>query len=166
MIKLNILSIFLLFSLAISAQEKKQDSTSVPEPKSFITTHQISNGGKIIRYKAIASETYLKNKSDEPVASIWSVAYVQEGLSDLTKRPVTFVFNGGPGSASVWLHMGMFGPELVKVNSDAKEDDGAAPYNLVNNKNGLLDLTDLVFILLALDIAEFLVKVKLKTIGV
>ncbi len=146
MIKLNILSIFLLFSLAISAQEKKQDSTSVPEPKSFITTHQISNGGKIIRYKAIASETYLKNKSDEAVASIWSVAYVQEGLSDLTKRPVTFVFNGGPGSASVWLHMGMFGPELVKVNSDAKEDDGAAPYNLVNNKNGLLDLTDIVFI--------------------
>jgi carboxypeptidase C (cathepsin A) len=146
MIKLNILSLFLIFSLAVSAQEKKQDSTSVPEPKSFISTHQVTNGGKIIRYKALASETYLKNKSGKAVASIWSVAYVQEGLSDLTKRPVTFVFNGGPGSASVWLHMGMFGPELVKVNSDAKEDDGAAPYNLVNNKNGLLDLTDLVFI--------------------
>ena len=137
---------FFLFSMALSAQEKKDTVRSTPEPKSFITNHQITNGGKIIRYKAIASETYLKNKSDEPVASIWSVAYVQEGLIDLTKRPVTFVFNGGPGSASVWLHMGMFGPELVKVNSEAKEDDGAAPYNLVNNKNGLLDLTDLVFI--------------------
>lgn len=146
MIKLNLLSLFLLFSIVISAQENKQDSTSVPEPKSFITSHQITNGGKKISYKAIASETYLKNKTDEPVASIWSVAYIQEGTIDQKKRPVTFVFNGGPGSASMWLHMGLFGPEVVKVNSDAKEDDGAAPYNLVNNKNGLLDLTDIVFI--------------------
>jgi carboxypeptidase C (cathepsin A) len=135
-----------MFSISISAQEKKETVRPVPESKSFVTNHQITNGGKIIRYKAIASETYLKNTIDEPVASIWSVAYVQEGIGDQSKRPVTFVFNGGPGSASMWLHMGMFGPKLVKVNSDAKEDDGAAPYNLVDNKNGLLDLTDLVFI--------------------
>ncbi len=63
---------FFLFSMALSAQEKKDTVRSTPEPKSFITNHQITNGGKIIRYKAIASETYLKNKSDEPVASIWS----------------------------------------------------------------------------------------------
>ncbi|MET6990945.1 S10 family peptidase [Sediminicola arcticus] len=146
MIKLNILSVFLLISIAISSQEKNQDSIPVPEPKSFITSHEITNGGNTISYKAIASETYLKGESGEPVASIWSVAYVKEGTNDITKRPVTFVFNGGPGSASVWLHMGMFGPELIKVNSDAKEDDGAAPYNLVTNKNGLLDLTDFVFV--------------------
>ncbi len=144
--KLNILSIILLFSISVSAQEKKETKNTVPEAKSFVTNHQITNGGKIIRYKAVASETYLKNDSEESVASIWSVAYIQEGVSDLTKRPVTFVFNGGPGSASVWLHMGMLGPKLVKVNSDAKEDDGAAPYNLVDNKNGVFDLTDLVFI--------------------
>ncbi len=146
MIKLKILAIVVLFSVALSAQEKKQDSISIPEPKVFITNHQITSGGKEIKYRAIASETYLKNKSDEPVASIWSVAYVQEGIRNQASRPVTFVFNGGPGSASVWLHMGMFGPKLVKVNSDAKEDDGAAPYDLVMNTNGLLDLTDLVFI--------------------
>ena len=144
--KLNILSIILLFSISVSAQEKKETKNTVPEAKSFVTNHQITNGGKIIRYKAVASETYLKNDSEESVASIWSVAYIQEGVSDLTKRPVTFVFNGGPGSASVWLHMGMLGPKLVKVQSDAKEDDGAAPYDLVDNKNGLFDLTDLVFI--------------------
>ncbi|MFT7036255.1 MAG: carboxypeptidase C (cathepsin A) [Cyclobacteriaceae bacterium] len=144
--KLNILLIILLFSLAISSQENKQDSLLVPEPKKFITNHQITNGGKTFKYKAVASETYLKNESGESVASIWSVSYLQEGLKDLTKRPVTFVFNGGPGSASMWLHMGMFGPKLVKVDSDAKEDDGAAPYNLVENKNGLFDLTDFVFI--------------------
>jgi len=146
MIKLSMLSILFLFSMALSAQEKEESVSPVLEPQKFISNHQIVNGGKTIRYKAIASETYLKNAYDEPVASLWSVAYVQEGSVDLTKRPVTFVFNGGPGSSSVWLHMGMLGPELVKVDSDAKVDDGAAPYDLVKNQNGLLDLTDLVFI--------------------
>lgn len=146
MIKLNLLSLFLLFSIATSAQENKSDSTSVPEPKSFITSYQITNGSKKISYKAIASETYLKNKSNAPVASIWSVANIQEDPIDQKKRPVTFVFNGGPGSGSMWLHMELFRPEIIKVNSDAKEDDGAAPYNLVLNKQQLIDLTDLVFI--------------------
>lgn len=134
-----------LLTTALCAQEKA-DSTKIPPPKSFITNHQGVFGGKIIRYKATAKETYLKNDKGDSVASIWSVAYTQEGLTDLSKRPVTFVFNGGPGSASIWLHMGMFGPQIVKVDSDAKKDDGAAPYALVDNKQGLLDLTDLVFI--------------------
>ncbi|RIV32873.1 peptidase S10 [Flagellimonas lutimaris] len=144
--KLYTLFTCILFSLTISAQQTDIDSLSVPEPKSFISNHQITNGGKLIKYKAIASETYLKNKSGEPVASIWSVAYIQNSTEDPSKRPVTFVFNGGPGSASVWLQMGMFGPQLVKVDSDAAKDDGAAPYTLVENTNGILDLTDLVFI--------------------
>ena len=134
-----------LLTTALSAQEKA-DSTKTPSPKSFITNHQGIFGGKIIRYKATAKETYLKNDKGDSVASIWSVAYTQEGVPDLSKRPVTFVFNGGPGSASIWLHMGMFGPQIVKVDSDAKKDDGAAPYALVENKHGILDLTDLVFI--------------------
>ncbi|WP_421798289.1 S10 family peptidase [Haliscomenobacter sp.] len=134
-----------LLTTALCAQEKA-DSNKVPPPKSFITNHQGVFGGKIIRYKATAKESYLKNDKGDSVASIWSVAYTQEGLTDLSKRPVTFVFNGGPGSASIWLHMGMFGPQIVKVDSDAKKDDGAAPYALVDNKQGLLDLTDLVFI--------------------
>jgi hypothetical protein len=87
MIKLNLLSLFLLFSIVISAEENKLDSTSVSEPKSFFTSHQITNGGKKISYKAIASETYLKNKTDEPVASIWSVAYIQEGTIDQKNAP-------------------------------------------------------------------------------
>lgn len=117
----------------------------IPEPKSFVTKHQISNGGKTIEYTATAKETYLRDVKGEPVASIWSVAYTQNNTNPISK-PVTFVFNGGPGSASVWLHFGMFGPELVKVNSDAIEDDGAAPYNLIKNDKGILDVTDLVFI--------------------
>ena len=139
--------LFVFFSiLPLIAQEEKEVVGPVPEPKSFVTTHQGLFGGKTIKYKATSKETYLKDTNGEPVASIWSVAYTEEGLSDNTKKPVTFVFNGGPGSASIWLHMGMFGPQIVKVNSDALEDDGAAPYPLVANPHGLLDLSDFVFI--------------------
>lgn len=139
--------LFVFFSiLPLIAQEEKEVVGPIPDPKAFVTTHQGLFGGKTIKYKATAKETYLKDTYGEPVASIWSVAYTEEGLSDNTKKPVTFVFNGGPGSASIWLHMGMFGPQIVKVNSDALVDDGAAPYPLVTNEHGLLDLSDFVFI--------------------
>jgi len=149
-IKLNsFLKRSLLFTLLISfpvlAQKGKNEVKPIPKPQSFITHHQGVFNGKTIKYLASAKETYLKNKQGDPVASIWSVAYTQEGVKR-SKKPVTFVFNGGPGSASVWLQMGFFGPKIVKVDSDAKKDDGAAPYIINNNKYGLLDITDLVFI--------------------
>ena len=133
------------FGVAFAQNENKEEPKPVPEPKSFITLHQGTYGGKIIKYKVTAGEMHLKNKDGEPAAAIWSVAYTAEGVEQST-RPVTFIFNGGPGSASVWLHMGVFGPTITKVDSDAKTDDGGAPYALVNNSNALLDLTDLVFI--------------------
>lgn len=135
----------LFISSSLKGQEKT-DSSKVLPPKSFVTYHQGIFGGKNLRYKATAKETHLKNEKGAAVAAIWSVAYTQEGITDQSKRPVTFVFNGGPGSASIWLHMGMFGPQIVKVDSDAKKDDGAAPYALVDNKETILDLSDLVFI--------------------
>ncbi|MEJ2162145.1 MAG: peptidase S10 [Robiginitalea sp.] len=141
--------ICLLLTVSGFAQEpenKEQKELAIPEPKTFITEHQILNGGRKVVYKATASETYLRDDSGQPVASIWSVSYTASGEGDPIGRPVTFVFNGGPGSASVWLHMGLLGPELVVVDSEAKKDDGAAPYPLVPNTNGLLDLTDLVFV--------------------
>lgn len=148
----NILFRFLqcafLISLAISgsSQEKKDSNKVTAPPQSFVSTHTGVFGGKTIVYKATAKEVHLKNDKGEPIASIWSVAYTQEGNKDMIRRPVSFVFNGGPGSASVWLHMGMLGPQIVKTDSDARKDDGAAPYRLVENKHTLLDFTDLVFI--------------------
>ncbi len=136
---------FIGFPLLMVSQDTLS-TIDIPEPKEFVTKHQINNGGKNIEYTATAKETYLNNENGEPVASIWSVAYTQNNVTNQGSRPVTFVFNGGPGSASVWLHFGMFGPEIVKVNSDAKMDDGAAPYKLVKNEKGLFDLTDFVFI--------------------
>ncbi len=141
-----LLTVLLLMTIPMSSQEIKDSVKVVQAPKSFITNHTGVFGGKTIIYKATAKELHLKNDKGEPIASIWSVAYAQEGNKDMTKRPVTFVFNGGPGSASVWLHMGMLGPQIVKTDSDARKDDGAAPYLLKENKYGLLDITDLVFI--------------------
>jgi len=142
----SIFLLLLVLTLPVLSQNEKDNVKPIPKPMSFITKHQGNFGGKTIAYKASAQETYLKDKDGEPVASIWSVAYTQEGLSDSTTRPVTFVFNGGPGSASIYLQMGFLGPKTIVVDSDAKKDDGAAPYNLNPNKYGLLDLTDLVFI--------------------
>jgi carboxypeptidase C (cathepsin A) len=138
--------IFILLALPLSAQDKKDSIKAITKPQSFVTNHTGTFGGKSIAYKATAEETHLKNDKGEPIASIWSVAYTMDGQKDLTKRPVTFVFNGGPGSASIWLHMGMLGPQIVKTDSDAKTDDGAAPYQLVENKHTLLDITDLIFV--------------------
>lgn len=143
--------IFLLFlfaitlSLDLSAQATAAKTVSEP-PRMFSSRHEGTFGGQKISYLAAAKETYLINKEGKPAAAVWSVSYTKEGETEVSRRPVTFVFNGGPGSASVWLHMGLFGPKLVQVDSEANEDDGAAPYPIIDNPYGLLDLTDLVFI--------------------
>ncbi len=137
----------LLSTMALAQKETTESIVKpIPKAKSFVTKHQGVFGGKTIDYTATAKETFLTDKNGDSIATFWSVAYTKTSMGDVTKRPVTFVFNGGPGSASMWLHMGFFGPKIVKVDSDAKSDDGAAPYALKTNEHGLLDITDLVFI--------------------
>lgn len=146
--KNTLLTLLVLLATAVQAQKeaKKEITKPIPKAQSFVTKHQGVYGGTPINYTATAKETFLTNKKGDSVATFWSVAYTKTATGDVSKRPVTFVFNGGPGSASMWLHLGFFGPKVVKTDSDAKQDDGAAPYNLVGNPQGLLDLTDLVFI--------------------
>ena len=93
----------------MAQEEKNPTPKPIGDPKEFVTSHQGNFGSKLIKYKAIAGETFLKGKDGEPAASIWSVSYKMDGTENTT-RPVTFVFNGGPGSASIWLHLGLFGP--------------------------------------------------------
>jgi carboxypeptidase C (cathepsin A) len=86
----------------------------------------------------------LKLEDGTPKASVFYIAYTKDDVSDLSQRPVTFTFNGGPGSSSIWLHMGAFGPRRVQMG-----DAGALlppPYKVVDNESSLLDVTDLVFI--------------------
>ncbi|QTH24320.1 peptidase S10 [Rhizorhabdus wittichii] len=132
---------------AHAADEKKKDDAAaaapVPPPNVSVTKHKGSFGGQSIAYTATTGETYLTDKDDKPVAAIFATSYVKDG-GDPKTRPITFLYNGGPGSGSLWLHMGAFGPKRV-VLPDAK-DDGAPPYPVIDNPESLLDVTDLVFI--------------------
>ncbi len=124
--------------------DDKKASAPIPAPVVSTTRHSGTFGGQTISYRATTGETYLKDKDGEPTAAIFSTTYVKEGPRD-PNRPITFLFNGGPGSGSLWLHMGAFGPKRVVVPSDAR-DDGAPPFPIVDNAHSLLDVTDLVFI--------------------
>ncbi|MCK4832749.1 MAG: hypothetical protein KAS81_08265, partial [Anaerolineales bacterium] len=110
------------------------------------------------RYRATAGRIILKEEEDKEKehaekakASIFFVAYVRDDLDDASHRPVTFAFNGGPGSSSVWLHLGLLGPRRVLMDprndsSDARIKPPPPPCRLVDNAQSLLDVTDLVFI--------------------
>ncbi|MDO5610518.1 MAG: peptidase S10 [Pseudomonadota bacterium] len=113
------------------------------EPKESITRHSGAFNGRSISYDAVAGEIFLKDADGKPKAAIYSTSYIKTPR-DAT-RPVVFLFNGGPGSGSLWLHMGAFGPKRVVVPSDAR-DDGAPPYPIVHNPHALLDIADFVFI--------------------
>ncbi len=127
---------------AYAGEEKKAEP--IPDPEVFTSDHQGRFNGTAVRYSVTAGETYLKDDKGAPKASIFSFAYTRSG-ADAAGRPVTFVWNGGPGSSSVWLHMGAFGPKRVLVPSDA-EDAGLPPYGSEDNGLALLDVTDLVFV--------------------
>jgi len=124
--------------------DQKAAETAVPKEESSVTDHTIHSGGQTIAYKATASTTLLKNEKDEPTAIIFSVAYTKSDVKDLSQRPIAFLYNGGPGSASVWLHMGAFGPRRVMTPN--AESAPPPPYKVDDNANSLLDKTDLVFI--------------------
>jgi carboxypeptidase C (cathepsin A) len=123
-----------------------QPKEAAPPPRApsiSVTRHSGTFGGQRINYTATAGETFLKAEDGTPRAAIFSISYVKEPRDPA--RPITFLFNGGPGSGSVWLHMGAFGPKRVAIPSDAR-DDGPPPYPLLDNPDALLDVTDLVFI--------------------
>jgi len=126
-------------------KDKPADSPiSKDKEESSVTDHTLKLGAQTIPYKATASTTLLKNEKDEPIALIYSTAYIRTDAKDVAQRPISFIYNGGPGSASLWLHMGAFGPRRV-VTSNA-EPTPPPPYKLVDNTGTLLDKTDMVFI--------------------
>ncbi len=141
-----LLAALFLATPALAADEapKTEKPAETPAPIVSVTHHSGTFGGVRIAYTATAKETYLKAEDGTPKASIYSTAYVKDGPVD-PNRPITFLFNGGPGSGSLWLHMGAFGPKRVNIPSDAR-DDGAPPYPITENPNSLLDATDIVFI--------------------
>ncbi len=133
-------------SFAIAQEEVPEAKRSGPveSEKMSVTRHSVKIGNQTVNYTATAGTLHLTGDEDQDAASIFYTSYTREGVSNLDERPVMFTFNGGPGSASVWLHMGTFGPRRVNMK-DAGQPDGA-PYRLEDNAYSLLDVTDLVFI--------------------
>jgi carboxypeptidase C (cathepsin A) len=115
-----------------------------PEEKVSRTHHTLTLDGQVIGYTATAGNLLLRDEEGTLKASVFFVSYVRDGMQDPTRRPVTFSFNGGPGAASLWVHMGAFGPK--KVERDAEGMALPPPFHLVDNDQSILDLTDLVFI--------------------
>ncbi|MGH8362581.1 MAG: S10 family peptidase [Gammaproteobacteria bacterium] len=147
----RLLTVLVLCALALPAfaADKPAAPAAAPAsaasatPQESTTTGTVTVEGQTIHYKAVAGTLILKNKDDKPTGSMFYIAYFKEGANP-AHRPVTFFYNGGPGSSTVWLHMGAFGPRRV-VTEDHTHTP-AAPYQLVNNQYSLLDATDEVFI--------------------
>ncbi|HZS26395.1 MAG TPA: peptidase S10 [Candidatus Angelobacter sp.] len=113
-----------------------------PEEKTSVTHHTARIGGQQINYTATAATYVIRADDGSPKATMFYVAYTKDG-ADESKRPVSFVYNGGPGSASLFTHMGM-GPKRVVLTADGH--GMPAPYSIVDNEDSFLDATDLVFI--------------------
>ena len=133
----------LLIALA-KADDKNNQQTETPTP---VVTKQdtVTIDGKKIDYKVTASTLTLKNDQNKDRASIFHVTYERIGQTDRHQRPVVFAFNGGPGSSSVWLHLGALGPRLVQTSVDGTQAI-EPPVTLQENAHSILDVADLVFI--------------------
>ncbi|HTP01876.1 MAG TPA: hypothetical protein VMJ64_10930 [Anaerolineales bacterium] len=133
--------------------ESKKEEKPAPKDNLVETKHSVMIGGKEVKYTAIAGTMVLKEEhtdrekefeAEKPRAELFFIAYIKDDVELRSTRPITFAFNGGPGSSSVWLHMGALGPRRAVL-----EDDGSLPpppYKLTDNEYSLLDETDLVFI--------------------
>ena len=126
------------------AQEKPAGEALRLKESLSETKHRIVIGGEEIRYTARAGNLLLKDETGDTTASIFFISYSKDHSKNMGQRPIAFVFNGGPGSSSVWLHMGMLGPKRVLMSDNGKMLH--QPFQYVENAYSLLDETDLVFI--------------------
>jgi carboxypeptidase C (cathepsin A) len=115
-----------------------------PKAEQSVTQHTVSIGGVPVAYTATAGTLIVRNQKDEPWGSIGYIAYVRKDAGPAARRPITFSYNGGPGSSSIWLHMGVMGPKRVVTNDAAPTPP--PPYQVVDNAWSPLDKTDIVMI--------------------
>ena len=121
----------------------KEEHFDVSEVPPVITHHTITVNGKALAYTATTGRLPLKRADGKIEGEMFFVAYTLDG-QDAAKRPLTFAFNGGPGSASVWLHMGALGPKRVVLQQNGFMP--AAPYRVEDNPDTLLDRSDIVMV--------------------
>jgi carboxypeptidase C (cathepsin A) len=124
-------------------EKDKEEHFDVTEVAPVVTHHSITVGGKLLKYTATAGRLPIKRPDGKIEAEMFFVGYTLDG-QEAGKRPLTFSFNGGPGSASIWLHMGALGPRKVVLPPDGFMPP--APYRIEDNPSTLLDKSDLVLI--------------------
>ena len=124
-------------------EHRQNDNSPIPPERASATHHQTTLNGKTLSYTATAGTLLIRDENDKPYGSMFYVAYTLDG-AEAKSRPVSFLYNGGPGSATLWLHMGSFSP--VRVETDSPKPTAGPPFQLVANQYTLLDKTDLVFI--------------------
>ncbi len=140
------------FAMPLQAAEGEKSSDAepasadaAPEPFKVVTEHRLQSGAGDLRYQVTAEEIILRDPDEKPTASFFTISYRKSGVENPDDRPLTFIFNGGPGSSSIWLHFGLVGPRLIDIPSDAS-DPGGPPYRLKDNPWTILRATDLVFV--------------------
>lgn len=132
--------------------KEQEDQKPTPTDNLSITQHSATINGREIKYTVTCGTIVLKEETEKEgkaegetaKASLFFIAYTKDDVADMQQRPLTFSFNGGPGSSSVWLHLGVLGPRRVETLDDVEQLP--PPYKLVNNDYSILDKTDLVFI--------------------
>ena len=118
------------------AKPAAADAESKDKADELVTTrHFAVIGDQRVEYTATAGTLPMKSDDGKTKADMFFVAYTRDGVEDMRERPITFCFNGGPGSSSVWLHLGMVGPKRVKLNSDATPI--SPPYEVIDNAHSL-----------------------------
>ena len=130
-----------------SANSAGQQAAPVPpdlQDEIVETAHSVTVAGTEIPYAVTAGRMVMKDEAGKAKAAVFFVAYTRTDVGDISQRPLTISFNGGPGSSSVWLHLGLLGPRRV-LSGDAGSPL-PPPYRLVNNEYSLLDMTDIVFV--------------------
>jgi carboxypeptidase C (cathepsin A) len=120
----------------------KEEKKEVPEPEPIVTRHQVTINGKVLRYTTTAGRLPIKNADGDTEAHIFFMAYTLDNAP--AGRPLMFSFNGGPGSSSIWLHLGAIGPKRVKLLPNGGFPK--PPFELVENESTWLEQTDIVFI--------------------
>ena len=134
--------IFLLVFCHIAAiAQDPADAAPIPKGETFLSTHTVTIDGKNISLNAETGTIQLRDENDKPIALFGFTHYAK---TNEPNRPIVFAFNGGPLSASFWLHFGVLGPKRVVVSDPGYT--GSAPYQVVNNEYSLLDKADLVMI--------------------
>lgn len=144
--KILLLPLFLGMLMGLSAQEHKEHKemkpAPIPEGEISTTQQRVVINGSTVNLTAKAGTMQLRDENNEPIALFGFTSYMKNGAS--SKRPIVFAYNGGPGSSSFWLHMGVLGPKRIVVNDP--EATPAAPYTLENNRFSILDVADLVML--------------------